>query len=103
MQYRTLPGTDMNVSEVCLGTMTWGEQNSEAEAHAQLDYAVGAGHQLHRYRGDVSGAAERADPGAHRKLSRHLARAAAARIACSSRRRSQGRAAATGSAMGAPT
>jgi aryl-alcohol dehydrogenase-like predicted oxidoreductase len=40
MQYRTLPGTDMNVSKVCLGTMTWGQQNSEAEAHAQLDYAV---------------------------------------------------------------
>ena len=41
MQYRTLPGTSLNVSEVCLGTMTWGEQNSEAEAHSQLDYAVG--------------------------------------------------------------
>src|ERR1051325_5150918 len=39
MKYRTLPSTDLNVSEVCLGTMTWGEQNSEAEAHAQLDYA----------------------------------------------------------------
>ena len=43
MQYRTLPGTDMNVSEVCLGTMTWGQQNSEAEAHEQLDYAVAQG------------------------------------------------------------
>jgi aryl-alcohol dehydrogenase (NADP+) len=43
MQYRTLPGTDMNVSQVCLGTMTWGEQNSEAEAHEQLDYAIGEG------------------------------------------------------------
>jgi aryl-alcohol dehydrogenase-like predicted oxidoreductase len=40
MKYRTLPGTDMNVSQVCLGTMTWGQQNSEAEAHAQLDYAI---------------------------------------------------------------
>jgi aryl-alcohol dehydrogenase-like predicted oxidoreductase len=40
MKFRTLPGTDMNVSQVCLGTMTWGEQNSEAEAHAQLDYAI---------------------------------------------------------------
>jgi len=29
--------------QVCLGTMTWGVQNSEAEAHAQLDYAVGRG------------------------------------------------------------
>jgi aryl-alcohol dehydrogenase-like predicted oxidoreductase len=43
MQYRTLPGTDMNVSEVCLGTMTWGQQNSEAEAHEQLDYAAAQG------------------------------------------------------------
>jgi aryl-alcohol dehydrogenase (NADP+) len=43
MKYRTLAGTDLNVSEVCLGTMTWGEQNSEAEAHAQLDYAIAQG------------------------------------------------------------
>jgi len=43
MRYRTLPGTELNISHVCLGTMTWGEQNSEAEAHAQLDYAVGQG------------------------------------------------------------
>jgi aryl-alcohol dehydrogenase-like predicted oxidoreductase len=40
MNYRTLPGTKLKVSEVCLGTMTWGEQNSEAEAHAQLDCAM---------------------------------------------------------------
>jgi aryl-alcohol dehydrogenase-like predicted oxidoreductase len=39
MKYRMLPGTDLEVSEVCLGTMTWGEQNTEEEAHAQLDYA----------------------------------------------------------------
>jgi aryl-alcohol dehydrogenase-like predicted oxidoreductase len=32
MKHRTLPGTDLNVSEICLGTMTWGEQNSEADA-----------------------------------------------------------------------
>ncbi len=43
MQYQILPGTDMNVSRVCLGTMTWGEQNSEADAHEQLEYAVGQG------------------------------------------------------------
>ncbi len=43
MKTRILPGTDLEVSEVCLGTMTWGEQNSEADAHAQLDYAVGQG------------------------------------------------------------
>ncbi len=43
MQFRTLPATELKVSEVCLGTMTWGEQNSEAEAHEQLDYAMGQG------------------------------------------------------------
>ena len=43
MRYRTLPGTDLRVSEVCLGTMTFGEQNSEADAHAQLDYALAQG------------------------------------------------------------
>ncbi|HKB84139.1 MAG TPA: aldo/keto reductase [Burkholderiales bacterium] len=43
MQYKNLPGTDLNVSRVCLGTMTWGEQNTEIEAHAQLDYAIDQG------------------------------------------------------------
>ena len=43
MQYQTLPGTELKVSKVCLGTMTWGQQNSEAEAHEQLDYAVAQG------------------------------------------------------------
>jgi aryl-alcohol dehydrogenase (NADP+) len=43
MQYHILPGTNLNVSRVCLGTMTWGEQNTEAQAHEQLDYAVAQG------------------------------------------------------------
>ncbi len=43
MQYRPLGGTDLPVSLICLGTMTWGEQNSEAEAHEQLDVAVDRG------------------------------------------------------------
>lgn len=43
MRTRILPGTDLTVSELCLGTMTWGEQNSEREAHAQLDRAVDLG------------------------------------------------------------
>ena len=43
MRTRTLPGTDLVISEVCLGTMTWGEQNSERDAHAQLDRAVDLG------------------------------------------------------------
>jgi aryl-alcohol dehydrogenase-like predicted oxidoreductase len=40
MKYTTLPNTDIKVSKICLGTMTWGEQNTEAEGHAQLDYAI---------------------------------------------------------------
>ena len=43
MQYRTLGNTDLKVSLIGLGTMTWGEQNTEAEAHAQLDMAVAHG------------------------------------------------------------
>jgi len=43
MDRHTLPGTELSVSAVCLGTMTWGEQNSETEAHAQLDRAVAQG------------------------------------------------------------
>jgi aryl-alcohol dehydrogenase-like predicted oxidoreductase len=43
MKYTTLGRTQLEVSKICLGTMTWGEQNSEAEAHEQLDYAIDAG------------------------------------------------------------
>ena len=43
MKRRALPGTELAVSEVCLGTMTWGQQNTEAEAHAQLDLALDRG------------------------------------------------------------
>jgi aryl-alcohol dehydrogenase (NADP+) len=41
MKYNQLG--NLSVSEICLGSMTWGEQNSETEAHAQLDYAVAHG------------------------------------------------------------
>jgi aryl-alcohol dehydrogenase-like predicted oxidoreductase len=40
MKFNKLGRTDISVSEICLGTMTWGSQNSETEAHAQMDYAV---------------------------------------------------------------
>ena len=43
MDMRKLGRTDIQVSSVCLGTMTWGKQNSEAEAHEQLDYALDRG------------------------------------------------------------
>ncbi len=43
MDYRQLGRTDIKVSELCLGTMTWGEQNSESEAHAQMDCAIDGG------------------------------------------------------------
>ena len=36
-------GGKLNVSICCLGTMTWGEQNTEEEAFQQLDYALNAG------------------------------------------------------------
>ncbi|MCK7596001.1 NADP(H)-dependent aldo-keto reductase [Microbulbifer sp. CAU 1566] len=43
MEYRQLGKTDIQVSKICLGTMTYGEQNSEAEAFEQLDYATANG------------------------------------------------------------
>ncbi|MEM5540825.1 aldo/keto reductase [Olleya sp. AS48] len=43
MKYTTLPNTNIKVSKICLGTMTFGNQNTEAEGHAQLDYAVEQG------------------------------------------------------------
>ena len=43
MEKRNLPGTDMRVSKICLGTITFGEQNTEQEAHEQLDYATNEG------------------------------------------------------------
>jgi len=43
MEYRKLGRTDIDVSLVCLGTMTWGEQNTQSEGHEQMDYAVSQG------------------------------------------------------------
>src|SRR5689334_25192062 len=43
MEKRRLGRTDMHVSRICLGTMTWGQQNTEAEGHAQMDLAFGRG------------------------------------------------------------
>ncbi len=43
MDYRKLGRTNIDVSALCLGTMTWGRQNSEAEGHEQMDYALDQG------------------------------------------------------------
>ena len=43
MEYRRLGRSDLEVSEICLGSMTWGTQNTEAEGHAQIDYALDHG------------------------------------------------------------
>ena len=43
MKYTTLPNTDIKVSKICLGTMTFGQQNTEPEGHAQMDYALERG------------------------------------------------------------
>ncbi len=43
MLYTTLGKTDLKVSKICLGTMTYGEQNTEAEGHEQINYALDQG------------------------------------------------------------
>ena len=43
MRFNELGRTGIKVSEICLGTMTWGSQNSESEAHQQMDYALDQG------------------------------------------------------------
>jgi len=43
MEYRKLGHTDLEVSAICLGTMTWGQQNTQAEGHEQMDYALDMG------------------------------------------------------------
>ncbi len=40
MNYKKLGSTDVDVSTICLGTMTWGEQNSKADGFEQMDYAI---------------------------------------------------------------
>jgi aryl-alcohol dehydrogenase-like predicted oxidoreductase len=43
MKYQKLGRTGLDVSLICLGTMTWGQQNTEAEGHEQMDYALDQG------------------------------------------------------------
>ena len=43
MNYKKLGTTDLDVSTICLGTMTWGEQNSQEEGFEQMDYSLDQG------------------------------------------------------------
>jgi aryl-alcohol dehydrogenase-like predicted oxidoreductase len=43
MKYTTLPHSHIKVSKICLGSMTWGNQNTEEEGHLQLDFAFDKG------------------------------------------------------------
>ena len=43
MKYKKLGNTDVDVSIICLGTMTWGEQNTKDEAFSQMDYSLDNG------------------------------------------------------------
>lgn len=43
MKYRNLGSSDLRISEVCLGTMTWANQNTEEQAHAQIDRFIELG------------------------------------------------------------
>ena len=43
MKYTTLPHSDVRVSKICLGTMTWGNQNTQAEGFEQMDYSLEKG------------------------------------------------------------
>ncbi len=43
MNFKKLGNTDLKVSTICLGTMTWGEQNSQKEAFEQMNYSLDCG------------------------------------------------------------
>ena len=43
MNFKKLGNTDLKVSTICLGTMTWGEQNNKTEAFDQMNYALNCG------------------------------------------------------------
>ena len=43
MNFKKLGNTDLKVSTICLGTMTWGEQNNQREAFEQMNYALDSG------------------------------------------------------------
>ena len=49
MKFKKLGGTDLKVSLICLGTMTWGEQNTQEEGFKQMDYALEKGVNFFKY------------------------------------------------------
>ena len=60
MKFNKLPGTSVAVSDLCLGSMYWGERNTENEAHAQLDRATDRGINFIDTGGDVLSLADKA-------------------------------------------
>ena len=70
---RPLGNSDLRVSKICLGTMTWGEQNSEADAHQQLDYALAQGINFIDTAEMYPVPPQRRNPGPHGTIHRHLA------------------------------
>ncbi len=72
MEYRELGRTGVRVSSLCLGTMTWGQQNSEADGHAQMDYALAQGINFFDTFGNVFRAAQGGDAGFNRAHHRNL-------------------------------
>ena len=54
MNYKKLGNTNIDVSTICLGTMTWGEQNSEKEGFEQMDFALSQGVNFWRERTETN-------------------------------------------------
>ena len=46
MNFKKLGNTNIQVSSICLGTMTWGQQNTQKDAFSQIDYALGSGNKF---------------------------------------------------------
>ena len=53
MKYRKLGSTDIDVSVICLGTMTWGEQNTQEEGFELMDFALEKGVTMGSYYRDI--------------------------------------------------
>lgn len=55
MKHTQLGSSGLQVTDICLGTMTWGIQNTQADADAQIEMALGRRYQFYGYRRNVSG------------------------------------------------